>query len=371
MHETILQFGSGRFLRAFADLFIHHGNTEGQNIGRVVIVQSTGAERAGGLNQQGGKYHVVVRGFENGQVVDRVEECASVSRAIHAGSQWDEVLKLAASPQLHTILSNTTEAGYTLEDDQPTDAVPKSFPAKLLAVLKARFDAGQPPPTVIPCELIEGNAGILEALLIKLAVEWDYPDAFVGRLVRTPFLHTLVDRIVTGTPKEHPLLAADPMLIVAEPFAFWALQDHPGSRFTLKHPAITRTKDVAPYFLRKVRILNAAHTALLIKAKPRGFAIVRDAVNDPELGAWLLRLLNEEIVPTLEGRVDQPQRFAEQTIERFKNPFLDHKFADIALHHESKMRVRLVPTRDEYQAKFGKVPPLLNEVIEEGFAQLK
>lgn len=371
MHETILQFGSGRFLRAFADLFIHHGNAEGQDVGRVVIVQSTGAERAGGLNQQGGKYHVVVRGFENGQVVDRIEECASVSRAIHAGSQWDDVQKLAASPHLHTILSNTTEAGYKLEDDRPTDAVPKSFPAKLLAVLKARFDAGMPPPTVLPCELIEGNAGILQALLIKLAVGWDYPDAFVGRLVRTPFLHTLVDRIVTGTPKEHPLLVADPMLIVAEPFAFWAVQDHPGSRFTLKHPAITRTNDVAPYFLRKVRILNAAHTALLIKAKPRGFAIVRDAVNDPELGAWLVRLLTEEIVPTLEGRVDQPQRFAEQTIERFKNPFLDHKFADIALHHESKMKVRLVPTRDEYQTKFGKAPPLLNEVIEEGLAQMK
>jgi tagaturonate reductase len=185
------------------------------------------------------------------------------------------------------------------------------------------------------------------------------------------WLHTLVDRIVTGTPKEHPLLATDPMVIVAEPFAFWALEECPRSKFTLDHPAITRAKDVEPYFLRKVRILNAAHTALLIKARPRGFAIVRDAVNDPELGAWLWRLLSEEIVPTLEGRVDQPLRFAEQTVERFKNPFLDHKFADIALHHESKMRVRLLPTRDEFAARFGKQPPLLEEVIKEGFEQLK
>lgn len=279
--ETILQFGSGRFLRAFADLFIHQGNQQGQAIGRVVIVQSTGAERAGGLNQQGGQYHVVVRGFENGQVVDRVEVCASVSRAIHAGTQWAEVLKLARSSDLHTILSNTTEAGFKLDDDSPTDPVPKSFPAKLLAVLKTRFEAGMSPPTVIPCELIEGNAKILKDLLLTLAVDWSYPDAFVGWLVRTPFLQTLVDRIVTGTPAEHPLLATDPMLIVAEPFAFWALEDHPKSQFTLQHPALTRAKDVAPYFLRKVRILNAAHTALLIRARPRGFAIVRDAVNDP------------------------------------------------------------------------------------------
>lgn len=370
--ETILQFGSGRFLRAFADLFIHHGNTQGQNVGRVVIVQSTGDGRAGGLNANAGKYHVVVRGFENNEVVDRIEECASVSRALHAGSQWSEVLKLAVSPQLTTILSNTTEAGYALDPaDTPTDAVPRSFPAKLLAVLKARFDAKQPAPTVIPCELIEGNAKILKDAILRLADEWNFSDEFVGYLYRTPFLHTLVDRIVTGTPADHPLLATDPMVIVAEPFAFWALEEHPRSKFLLQHPAITRAKSVEPYFLRKVRILNAAHTALLIKAKPRGFAIVRDAVNDPELGPWLWRLLTEEIVPTLEGRVDGPLRFAEQTIERFKNPFLEHKFSDIALHHESKMRVRLLPTRDEFAGKFGKQPPLLTEVIDEGFRQLQ
>jgi len=366
--ETVLQFGSGRFLRAFADLFIHHGNTGGQAIGKVVIVQSTGEGRAGGLNAQNGKYHVVVRGFENGEVVDRVEVCESVSRALHAGTQWNEVLQLAASPELKTILSNTTEAGFKLEDDSPGDAVPKSFPAKLLAVLKARWEAKQAPPTVIPCELIEGNAKILKDLVLKIADDWNYPDAFLGWLIRTPFLHTLVDRIVTGTPADHPLLASDPMVIVAEPFAFFALEDHPKSQFQLVHPAITRTEDVAPYFLRKVRILNAAHTALLIRAVPKGFKIVRDAVNDPELGPWLERLLKEEIVPALQGRVDGGVRFAEQTIERFKNPFLDHKFSDIALHHESKMKVRLVPTRDEYTAKFGKAPPLLTRVIEEGFA---
>ncbi len=368
--ETILQFGSGRFLRAFADLFVSQANAEGQGIGKIVVVQSTGDSRAGGLNAQGGKYHVVIRGFENGEVVDRVEVCDSISRALHAGTQWDEVLAVARSPELHTILSNTTEAGYKLDDDAPTDAVPKSFPAKLLAVLRARFEAGSPAPTVIPCELIEGNAGLLKRVVLDLAAVWNEPSPFREWLLNMPFLHTLVDRIVTGTPADHPLLATDPMVIVAEPFAFWALEDHPASRFKLQHPAITRAADVQPYFLRKVRILNAAHTALLIKAKPLGFAIVRDAVNDPKLAAWLKRLLHEEIVPTLGARVDGGQRFAEQTIERFRNPFLDHKFADIALHHESKLKVRLVPTAEEYQAKFGREAPLLTEVIREGFEQM-
>ncbi len=366
--ETILQFGSGRFLRAFVDSFIHQGNEQGQNVGRVVVVQSTGDARAAGLNEQNGQYHIVVRGYENGSVVDRVELCASISRALHAGTEWDEVLRVATSPELKTILSNTTEAGFARDaNDAATDVVPKSFPAKLLRVLSARWQAKQPGVTIVPCELIEGNAGILKALLKQIATEWAMPAEFIAYITEEcVWLHTLVDRIVTGTPKDHPLLTTDPMVIVAEPFAFFALEDHPRSQFVLQHPAIVRTHDVLPFFLRKVRILNAAHTALLIRAVPLGFTIVRDAINDPELNAWLRKLLFEEIVATIESRVDRAQWFAEQTLDRFRNPFIDHKFADIALHHESKIRVRLVPTRDEYTAKFGKSPPLLTDVIEAG-----
>jgi len=141
--ETILQFGAGRFLQAFADLFIHQANQR-EPVGRVVIVQSTGDDRAGGLNRQGGKYHVIVRGLVDGAVVDRVETVESVSRALVAGTQWDEVRALARSPHLRVILSNTTEAGYALDAaDRPADAPPRSFPAKLLAVLRERYDAGR------------------------------------------------------------------------------------------------------------------------------------------------------------------------------------------------------------------------------------
>src|SRR5262245_21825141 len=98
--ETILQFGSGRFLRAFADLFIDEVNRQGQSFGRVVLVQSTGGGRAGALAQQGGKYHVIIRGIENGEVVDRVEQVTSISRAFVAANQWDEIRAVARSPQL-------------------------------------------------------------------------------------------------------------------------------------------------------------------------------------------------------------------------------------------------------------------------------
>ena len=69
------------------------------------------------------------------------------------------------------------------------------------------------------------------------------------------------------------------------------------------------------------------------------------------------------VIQHLQGRVEEPVQFARQTLERFRNPFVEHKLADIATHHASKVQVRLAPTKAEYEAKFGKAPPLLTEVL--------
>jgi tagaturonate reductase len=363
--ETILQFGGGNFLRAFADLFVDEANKAGQNVGRIVVVQSTEGQRANLLNDRGGRYHVVVRGLVNGQPVDRVQEVASVSRGLDARRQWEEVLAVGRSPQLRLILSNTTESGYTLDPaDGPTDAPPRSFPAKLLAVLRERHRAGVPAPILIPCELFEKNADKLRGLVVGLARDWHLSAEFIAWLSDDClWLNNLVDRIVTGKPAEHRLLAEDPLLTVAEPFAFWAIErgSRPDDLFT--HPAMLRVPDVMPYTLRKVRILNGGHTALVCKALPLGLQTVRQAIAHPEVGPWLRRLLFEEVVPTLEGRVEGVKEFAEATLERFANPFQEHKLTAIAQYHADKMRLRILSTRAEYEQKFGKVPPLLEEVI--------
>lgn len=362
--ETVLQFGSGRFLRAFADLIIHQANQAGQAVGRVVIVQSTGKGRAEMLSQSAGRYHVAIRGIEGGQPVDRVEACESVSRAISASDDWGEVLRLARSPSLGAVLSNTTESGYELSpDDGPMDAPPRSFPAKLLAVLRERWQAGLPAPLILPCELLDQQADVLRSLVTRLAGQWGLPATFLEYLDAAPWLNTLVDRIVTGTPQSHPMLATDPLLIACEPYCLFVIEKKAGVIPLLTHPAVIWAPDVRPYFLRKVRILNAGHSALLVKAWPRGHRIVRDAVNDPELGAWLEALLREEVVPVLEGRVDNPSGYVTEVLDRFRNPFIDHKLADIALHHEAKVRVRLAPTRDEYQRMFGREPARIAEAL--------
>lgn len=354
----ILQFGAGNFLRAFVDLFVSQTGFD-----RIVVVQSTGIERAEALNRAGGRYHVAIQGFADGRVIDETQEVTSIREALHAGTEWESVLNAARDADLRWIVSNTTEAGFALDDaDTANEGVPRSFPAKLLAVLLARHAAGLPGVTVLPCELIEHNGDRLRDLVVEQATRWQVSQEAIAWLKGScAWVNNLVDRIVPGLPKEHPLLGEDPLLLSAEPFAFWAIETT--GDFPLKHPAIVTSPDITPYYLRKVRILNGLHSALVCHAMPMGIETVREAVEHPEVGPWLERLLAEEIVPVLEGRVEDPAGFGRTTLDRFRNPFLEHKLSAIALNHEAKVKVRLLPTYEEYRSKFGKEPDLLSQLL--------
>jgi tagaturonate reductase len=369
--ETFLQFGTGNFLRAFADLFIEQANLAGQNVGKVVAVQSTDSNRASSLDKQGMKYHVLIRGRLHGREVDQCVSVSSISRALAAKENWETILAVARSRDLRCIISNATESGLKLD---PADSVneklptgcPKSFPAKLTLVIHERFKSRLPGLTILPCELVDNNAKVLLGLCKQQAAAWKLPAEFLEYLANeNHWLSTLVDRIVPGKPAEHPLLAEDAMLTVAEPYAFWAIETNDPALIPFQHESIHVVADVGAYSLRKIRILNGMHTALVAKALPLGIATVREAVADARVRSWLLRLIDEEIIPTLEGRVDSPKLFAEQCLERFSNPMIHHKLADIAVNHETKLKTRLAPTHKEFTVKFGKNPPLLSEILGE------
>ena len=173
--ESVLQFGSGRFLRAFADYFIHEARQSGQPIGRVVVVQSTGTGRVRLFNDQDGRYRVHVRGLRDGRRIDESVEVESVSRALSAREEWHAVLAVGRDPSTEYILSNTSETGYDVPEAErldgalPDGSPPGSFPGKLLEVLLARYEDGGAPVTVIPCELIDDNASALRRLVGSLA----------------------------------------------------------------------------------------------------------------------------------------------------------------------------------------------------------
>lgn len=365
----ILQFGAGNFLRSFVDLFAAQLNrAEATAVGPIHVVQSTGAARAEALNARGCQYHVAIQGFEKGEVVDRVEFVDSIEKVWVAAEEWSEILDLACDPKLRGIVSNTTEAGFTLDDADTSEAAratPTSFPAKLLACLMARHAAGGGAVDVIPCELIESNGDKLRELVLQQAERWNLGGPVLDWIKdEVRWINNLVDRIVPGTPKEHALLAEDPLLLSAEPYALWAIETT-GS-FAFQHSAVVTAADIAPYYLQKVRILNGLHSALVCHALPMGIATVREAVEHAQVGPWLESLLFEEIVPVLEGRVSDPAGFAKTTLDRFRNPFLEHKLEAIALNHADKVKVRLLPTCEDYRTKFGKAPRLLDGALRQG-----
>lgn len=382
MGVGILQFGAGNFLRAFVDLFVQQAREAGQDVGRVTVVQSTGSGRAAALAGAGGRYHVVLRGIRGGAVVNEVHPVDSIAAAFDANTQWDDVVDVAISGAISHVVSNTTEAGFALVEGDAADAKPpRSFPGKLAQLIEARRKAGQPGLVVLPCELIEGNGPKLRDLVLEQGRRWGLGSAFEEYVTRAcRFASTLVDRIVTGKPAAEAGLPDDPLLTAAEPFALWAIEAGAIEAGTIEagdtgkfpmftHPAIKIVEDLQPYSLRKIRILNGAHTALVCHALPRGFATVREAVSDPEIGAWLSRLLAEEVVPVLAGRVDGPEEYARETLERFANPFLVHKLSDIALNHQAKLKTRLLSTYHDYKEKFGKEPVEIARLLREAVAK--
>lgn len=366
MSETILQFGAGNFLRAFTDLFLAQANRDPSTaVGRIVVVQSTDRHRADALNAAGGRYHVAIQGYAAGRVIDEVEVVDSISRALHAGTQWSAVQAFAVSPSLQWIFSNTTEAGFALDDrdaHRPAGGIaPHSFPAKLLDVLLTRHAGGLPAPVIVPCELIEQNGRKLRDLVLAQAACWQVPPVTVEWLTDAcRWVNNLVDRIVPGAPAEHPRKASDPLLLSAEPFAFWGVE---GVGPFLNHPAVTLTSDLTPYYLRKVRILNGAHSALVAHARPLGLQTVRECIEHAEVGPWLQQALTEEIVPVITDRAPEAEAFAKATLDRFRNPFLNHTLSAIALNHEAKVKVRLLPTLADYRARFGRPAPLLSAAL--------
>lgn len=363
--SSILQFGTGRFLRGFFDCIVPEKET-------ITVLQSRiNSTGAATINRQDGGYHVWVRGKQQGRVVDRTEIVVSLGKGLDTNSQWPEVLEAGIDPDLRLIVSNTTEAGLALDSkDQATDdsnLCPQSYPAKLLALLKSRFLAGLPGVTILPMELVEFNANRLHSLVREQAMLHGHAaaDEFMQWLDSdNRWLNNLVDRIVVGVSETPPWDTEDPLAVVAEPYRLLAIQDDGGDRNILPdHPMIQWTDDLQPLFLRKVRILNGLHTAMVARCLPNGFETVLDVVNHSGERAWLEELLNTEILPTLEFQGLSERTFAAEVLERFENPFFRHRLADISNGHAQKLVTRIQPTIDEYQTAFGKAPALLSELV--------
>src|SRR5574337_267926 len=370
--EKVVQFGEGNFLRAFVDWMIGRMNARGLFNGSVVVLQPIPRGMLGALNQQDGLYTVLLRGIRDGKPVEEKEIVTSVSRGLSPYADFASFLECAENPDLRFIVSNTTEAGIAFSDqDRPTDAPPASFPGKLTVFLHHRFrhfrGAAGRGCILLPCELIERNGDTLKQTVLQTARLWGLDPAFLDWLENhNEFTNTLVDRIVTGHPRdEFAALTAtlgyqDDLLDAGEIFHSWVIE----SRWNLAGELplaeagldVVWTSNMTPYRDRKVRILNGAHTLAALTAYLAGKNTVGECLADGLLRGYVEKAIHEEIIPTLDLPKDDLLRFAAAVMERFANPHIKHYLLSIALNSTSKYRARILPSVLEFQRRTGGLP---------------
>ena len=366
--ERVIQFGEGGFLRGFVDWMIQKLNDSGKWEGNIVVVQPIEQGMCDMLSAQDGLYTHVMRGLENGQPTVRTDAVTCISRCIKPYEDFDAYKALAKNPDFRFIFSNTTEAGIAYEPgDKLTDAPPKSFPAKLTVLLYERFLAGLDGFVMIPCELIEKNGEKLKEIILQYAEDWNLGEDFKTWIeTQNEFCNTLVDRIVTGYPRDEKIDLGyeDTMLNTSELFHLWVIEGNTALSEELPFDQIGLnviwTKDqLAKYRTRKVRILNGAHTSLVPYAMLQGFDTVKSCMDDEAMMGYLRTCIFDEIIPTLDLPEDELKAYAEDVLERFSNPFIKHFLSSIALNSVSKFKVRVLPSLLTYIERYQKMPQTL------------
>ncbi|WP_163379838.1 tagaturonate reductase [Cyclobacterium sp. SYSU L10401] len=375
----IVQFGTGNFLRGFADWMVQVLNDQTGFNGDIQMVQVHSRKPARGINEQEGLYHLIVRGFYKGKTVEENQLISCVRGAINPYIDYKAFLELANSPELTFIFSNTTEAGiYFEEKDKDWTITPESFPGKLTALLFQRFRHFDGDPEkglfILPCELVENNGQKLKENILRYVDLWNLPGTFEDWLVKhNTFCNTLVDRIVPGFPLDaankiqESLGYRDEQMVMAEPFHFWAIEGT--EELAEKFPAdklglnVKFVSDLSPFRTRKVRILNGAHTCLVPVAYLKGIRLVKEAMDDGETSDFIEKTIFEEIIPSVDLPEDILKPFAEAVLDRFRNPFIKHKLSDISLNSISKWKVRVLPSLLDYIKKENQLPKHLCEAF--------
>jgi tagaturonate reductase len=368
----VLQYGEGNFLRAFVDYMIDIANEKGLFDGDVAVVKPIVYGSLEAFGRQDNLYTVCLRGKAGGQVIRGNRIVGSIGRVVDAYEGYESYMALAKEESLEFIVSNTTEAGIVFDPSDEFDACPpRTYPGKLTQFLFRRFEyfhgAKEKGLILLPVELIENNGGKLLECVLRLMDAWHLPEAFKTWVEEScVFCSTLVDRIVTGYPKDSAkdywleLGYEDRLLTICEPFALWVIESPRdiSGRLPLDEAGlpVVFTKDQRPFRERKVRLLNGAHTSTVLHAYLMGMDIVGECMADPDIRRFMEEAVFSEIAPTVPLPQEEVKAFADSVFERFENPFIRHALLSIALNSVSKWKSRILPSLLDSLEQTGKLP---------------
>jgi tagaturonate reductase len=377
--EKVLQFGTGVLLRGLPDHLIDKANKQQIFNGRIVVVKSTANGGTDAFAKQDGLYTLLERGVANGRQTEQTVINASVSRVLSANEEWDEILKCAANPAMQIILSNTTEIGIALVESDATAAKPVSFPGRLLFFLLERYrvfnGSSESGMVIVPTELIVDNGTKLKAIVVKLAKLKGESGLFLHWLENeNDFCNSLVDCIVPGklpvtehAQAETKLGYNDELMIMSEPYRLWAIETESERTrqilsFSKCDEAVVLAPDINKFRELKLRLLNATHTLSCGLAYLSGFTTVKEAMKDESFVAFISNLMTQEIIPLVaQGNIstEEAHQFAQQVIDRFKNPYIEHLWLNITVQYSSKMAMRTVPLIEKHYAGTSDAPDLM------------
>ena len=371
----VLQFGEGNFLRAFVDYMIDIANEKAGFDGGIVLVKPISFGSLESFHQQDCRYTVMLRGLVDDKPTEQTRLITSVVDAVDAYGEYEKYAAYAKEESLRFIVSNTTEAGIVLDESDCFELCPpNTYPGKLCKLLFERaeaFDyATDKGLVILPVELIDDNGIELKRCVKALARLWKLGERFENWLDEAcVFTSTLVDRIVTGYPRDEveaiwqKLGYEDRLLVTGEPFALWVIESPKDLSDELPLPAcglpVIYTDNQKPYKQRKVRILNGAHTSFVPMAFQCGYDYVLDAMHDPMIKTFMQKTLYDEVIPTLALPREDLMSFAEAVTGRFENPYIKHALLSICLNSVSKWRARCMPSLLGYVEKTGELPARL------------
>lgn len=377
----VLQFGTGVLLRGLTDHVIDKANRAGIFNGRIAVVKSTSTGGTDAFAGQDNLYTLQMKGIENKQLTEETIINTSISKILSAAGEWDLVLKEAENPELTAVISNTTEVGLQLVNEDITQQPPSSFPAKLLAVLHHRYKtfngSSESGLVIIPTELLPDNATILKSI-IKQLIAFNRLNADFEKWINESnyFCNSLVDRIVTGKPsaEEQRLFEEkngyrDDLLIVSEPYCLWAIEGNDKLKsilsFEQSDPGVIVIPDIEVHRELKLRLLNGTHTLSCALALTMGFDLVNTATNDVGFYSFLQNLMEEiRLAMPYKAEPELMEEFSERVLDRFRNPYIQHQWVAIAQQYTTKIITRVLPILKEHYRLYKHAP----ENIAKGFA---
>ena len=370
--EKVIQFGEGNFLRAFIEWIIWKTNQKTDFNASVVVVQPIDRGMVDMLNEQDGLYHLNLQGLLDGKPVDSIDLIDVISRGINPYRDFQDYLKLAEQPEMRFIISNTTEAGIAFDPAcKFTDAPASSYPGKPVQLLYHRYEYFKGDLSkgfiIFPCELIFLNGKHLKECIYQYIELWKLGEDFKNWFEKACGVYcTLVDRIVPGYPRDNAAELCeragyeDHLLDKAEIFHLWVIEapkevakEFPADKAGMN---VLFVPNEAPYHERKVTLLNGPHTVLSPVGYLSGLNTVRECCEDETIGAFVRKVMYEELLPTLNLPEEELRKFAGDVLERFKNPFVKHFVTSIMLNSFPKFKTRDLPGLKTYLERRGELP---------------